>query len=87
MTAPRTDTMSTTLRAGWTIEPTYRGCTTVREWSARYRGIHVSSFDHKRDAVDYINNSWDARNYEHRDRDAATSLSFFADPHVSPTQE
>jgi hypothetical protein len=35
------------------IAPTYRGCQTVREYALTWKGIHVSSFDTKAQAVEY----------------------------------
>jgi len=45
------------LRDGWSISPIYRGSTTVRGYSTSFRGSGGPSFDRRRDAVAWVNES------------------------------
>lgn len=54
------------LPVGWSINPVYRGCTTVREWTACYRGESAGYNRTVAEARDYILTSDYAREHERR---------------------
>ena len=45
------------LREGWSIAPIYRGSTTVRGYSTSFRGSSGPTFDRRRDAMAWVNES------------------------------